>query len=143
MLNLKRFAIFSLKDIDEKVDLLQGSYSYRLNFIKEVLKSKGYGFKVVKGSYKGTLETSILVVCDDDAKLEWVRQTAFNDGQESILVVDESRRASLEFNPNRDIKYNNAQVENIGMFQSITPVQATELDSWTLDESESQYYGVL
>jgi hypothetical protein len=130
MLNLKRFAIFSLTGFDLATAIDEKS-SYRLQHTVSRLKALGYAFKVVKGSYKGVLETSILVICDDDTKLDWVRNTAFQDGQESILVVNEDRRATLEYNPiGSDY---NPEVKAIGNFRSITAIQATELDAWTLD----------
>lgn len=146
MLNLKRFAIFSLTGFDLRTGIDEKS-SYRLEHTTSRLKALGYDFKVVKGSYKGVLETSILVVCDEDNKLEWVRNTAFLDGQESILIVNEDRRAYLQYNSAiykglfDKTESHKPNVELIGDFRSITPLQARDLDNWTLDGND--YYACL
>jgi len=115
-----------------------------LNALRSSLKAQGYDFKIVKGSYKGTLETSVLVVVDTDIKLDSIRNIAFKDGQESILIVNEDRKAYLEYNPkyfgpNDGLE---GDIKSLGTFKAISALEAKDLDNWTLDESESQYYGV-
>jgi hypothetical protein len=140
MLNLKRFTIFSLKGLDAK-DTMDGMGSYRLRHIESILKSKGYGYKVVQGSYKGVFETSVLVVCDTDEKLNYIRDVAFIDGQESILVVNEDRRAYLEYNKQDQTGLVKTAPEYIGDFRAITALDAKDLENWTLDGTD--YYACI
>lgn len=130
MLNTKRFAIFSLKGIDTGFNA-----GYIRSKIEHDLKSKSLGFKIVKGSYKGTLETSILVIVDTDAKWNFIQDLAFRDGQESILLVNENRKANLV--------YRDYSVEPIGDFRNVSAVQAAELENWTLDTEENLYYACI
>jgi len=108
------------------------------NSLKEVvekgLRARNIAFKHVVGSYKGTVENSIVAIVEDDVKLNYIRALAFrHDDQESILVINEDRTAYLEFN--------NGTTEKLGAFRHIDALKARELDAWTLDGSD--YYAVI
>ena len=93
-----------------------------------------FGFKKVLGSYKGSLENSYMVLCNEDKALEYVQSVANDFKQESILIVDENRVAYIDFLdcPDKPVK--------LGDFVSITALEAQSLENWTLDGTN--YYSV-
>ena len=94
-----------------------------------------YGFKKVLGSYNGQLEDSYMVIASEDKALDYVISIAKDFNQESILIVDENRKASL-------LKLYESMTEEIelGDFVSITALEAQSLENWTLDGTN--YYSV-
>jgi hypothetical protein len=93
-----------------------------------------YGFKSVLGSYNGVQENSYVVDASTDNALNDVLELAVNYNQESILIVDENRIASLYF-----IK--TGLTTKLGNFTSISALEASKLDNWTLDGTD--YYSVI
>lgn len=91
------------------------------------------GFKKVLGSYKGQTENSFVAIVNNDAKLNVIIDIANQWSQESILVVDENRKAKLVF-------MKGLEVQKLGDFRPIDVLEAQNLDNWTLDGT--QYYAV-
>lgn len=118
---IKRIVIFAVNDENMELKLTTG-------FVQD------FKPKRVLGSYKGILETSFVANADTDDKLDAVIQLAKQYNQESVLIIDEQRRASLFF-----IK--TGQYEPIGDFRAVDAETAKSLDNWTLDGT--QYYAVL
>lgn len=87
---------------------------------------KPIGFKKVQGAYKGQLEDSYLVLANEDTYLNTVRKLAKLYNQESILIVNEDRKAYLEYIGTGKQVY-------IGQWTSIDSLTAQSLDNWTLD----------
>lgn len=130
MLVLKRFVIFSLKGLNSNTDC--SAYKSK---IEAILKAHSIDFKHVLGSYKNTLESSIVAIVDTDLKLDKVRSLAFQDDQESILIVDESRRAYLEYNEICTLEF---KIEPIGNFRHVQVEDIKDFENWTLDGTD--YY---
>jgi hypothetical protein len=125
-----RTVIFSLVGMNSKTS---SNEAYKLS-VEKGLNSRNIAFKHVVGSYKGTVENSIVAVVEDDVKLDYIRALAFkHDDQESILVINEDRNAFLEFNT--------GTTEKLGAFRHIDALKASQLDAWTLDGTD--YYAVL
>ena len=101
--------------------------------LAEALKLANLSFKQVLGSYKGTTEDSFVVIANEDAVLSAVKRTAFADGQESVLVVNEDRESFLEFA--------DGTKQALGSFQAVSAERAAVLDGWTLDGT--QYYSTI
>ena len=93
-----------------------------------------YGFKKVLGSYKGILENSYLVSCKEDDALKEVLDLANEFYQESILIVDETGKATLQYLSSP------ANATIIGRWTSVSALDAQSLDNWTLDGTD--YYSV-
>lgn len=89
--------------------------------LEAILSWKGYKFSKALGSYKGSLETSFVVDASEDIvnNLMDIAKTA---SQESILVVNEDRKATL--------LYCNGKSEVLGEMIHIEPSEA--IDSYTL-----------
>lgn len=120
MNNKKRFLILSNNNIER---------------LESRLTQSGLSYKKVLGSYKNVSETSFVVIASEDHALDFARFEAFHaDTQESILIVDEDRKARLEFA--------NGSTIPLGDFQAVSSIEATSLDGWTLDLETYQYYGV-
>ncbi len=75
-----------------------------------------------------------MVIANEDTALDEVTNIAKSFNQESILIVDENRVATLRYlNTNQDTK--------LGQFVSITALEAQSLENWTLDGTN--YYSVI
>lgn len=99
----------------------------------KLMTDNNIGFKQVLGSYKGQTENSFVAIVNDDAKLNVIIDIADLWSQESILVVDENRKAKLVF-------MKGLEVQKLGDFRPIDVLEAQNLDNWTLDGT--QYYAV-
>lgn len=93
--------------------------------VEATLTASKVDFVKAKESYKGCLEDSYIAVVNDDAKLDLVRDIAKHYNQESILVVDEDRKARLEYIESGD-------KQSIGQWVEITALDAASHDAWTL-----------
>lgn len=102
--------------------------------IENTMRLSGIEFKKVLGSYNGNVEDSYVAIIDDDNKLDEIFDIAAGYSQETILVVDEDRKAYLHDVLTGDVDY-------IGYFEVIDALQVKELESWTLDGTT--YYGVI
>jgi len=98
-----------------------------------------YGLKFSRalGSYKGTTEKSFIVDASEDSSLKRVKVLAEMFNQESILIVqdDVSRSAELHFTAT-------GKVQRLGSIVSMTAIEASQEDNWTLDLSQNLYFGV-
>src|ERR1019366_3210105 len=83
-----RFVLFSIERPNETNEAFKP-------YVESILTK--HGFKKVLGSYKGTLEDSYMVLANEDKALNEVIILAKEFNQESILVVDENRLATLQF----------------------------------------------
>lgn len=97
------------------------------------LQVRGLNFKEVLGSYKGDVEKTFVVNTNEDKALTMVKVLACLYGQESILIVDQERKASL-------YDCNDGTITKLGRFCAVDALEASKLDNWTLDGT--QYYTV-
>lgn len=118
----KRFVLFAINDKDKEKQ------------VEELMTAHKLSFKKVKGSYKGDLEDSYCAVVDEDVKLEIVFHIAAKFNQESILLVNEDRKAFL-------VDVLTGDETDLGEFVAIDSSKARQLDNWTLDGS--QYYAAI
>lgn len=98
----------------------------------QVLKDNRIAFKPVIGCYKGTLEKSIIIP-DELATYKIIHDLTTEYNQESVLELDEDRRASLYFKGNE-------QVESIGVMTCVTKKEAMSQDSWTFCPSTKRFF---
>lgn len=121
----KRFVLFSIQrpttDNNE-----------HKSYVERMIKP--FGFKKVLGSYKGILENSYMVLANEDDALKEVLRLATEFNQESILIVDENRVATLQWLTSP------ANATILGRWTCIDPLEAQSLENWTLDQTN--YYTV-
>ena len=121
-----------MKDINKKCIILalnSGSLILDINQIR----SLGLPFKCLVGSYKGTLEDSFLVTYDTYEQYEKVLKLARKFSQESVLMLNEDRDATLYYLESGDLI-------NLGPFVSVLRKIAYSMDAWTLDLKTGNYY---
>jgi hypothetical protein len=124
-MNIKpRIVLFSLQTSETDNKEFQ---PYVENLLSE------YGFKRLIGSYKGSLEQSYLVVASEDKALYLVLGLARKFNQESVLIVDEERKATLKY-------IGSGETVKLGQFVSVSAIEAQGLENWTLDGTN--YYSV-
>jgi hypothetical protein len=102
------------------------------------LLARDFEIAQVRGSYGGIEEDSFLVLCDpvtQDYEFGMLTQLAERYGQESILLVDAFRSASLWY------EADGRTVALPGKFRAVDSVTAHKLHGWT--RREGQYYAVL
>jgi hypothetical protein len=92
-----------------------------------------YGFKKVLGSYKGQTESSYVVNASEDSALDLVLGLAKKFNQESVLIVDEERKATFKY-------VGSGETVKLGQFVSVSAIEAQSLENWTLDGTN--YYSV-
>lgn len=117
MKNLKRVVLISA----ELSNLSKETNMSRTVGLEAVLSWKGYKFTKALGSYKGSQETSFVVDASEDI-VNNLLEIAKTASQESILVVNEDRKASL--------LYPSGKSEFLGEMIHIEPSEA--IDSYTL-----------
>jgi hypothetical protein len=102
--------------------------------LRSQLAARDFDFVQVRGCYKGKEEDSFLVLCDpiaDDYELGMLIGLANRHGQESILLVDAQRHATLF--------YLGSDPEAIpGTFQAVSVTEARQCDAWT--RRDNVYY---
>lgn len=101
------------------------SLSQLLQTKSDKMRFNGWPNKIVIGSYKGILEHNILLIVETDDKLLAARNMTFNDGQESILIVNEDRKAYLEYADGNQVY--------VGLFKEVNALDIKTLENWTLD----------
>lgn len=121
------------------MNLIKRVVIFALNDKTRLAKVK-YPYKQVFGSYtmaNGNIvqEDSYVVVVDEDDKLSDILDIAAVDGQESVLVLDEYRKASLIFCQTGD-------VNPIGQWTEVSSDEALQSNGYTFDKSTGQYYMV-
>jgi len=105
-----------------------------IGYVESIISK--YGFKEVLGSYKGVLEKSYMVIAKEDKALEQVMGLAEQFNQESVLIVDENRKATLKFVDGGEL-----DKTELGNFVSISALEAQNLENWTL--AGTNYYSVI
>jgi hypothetical protein len=124
-MNIKpRIVLFSLQTSETDNKEFQ-------SYIESLLSE--YGFKRLIGSYNGVLEQSYLVVASEDSALDLVLGLAKNFKQESVLIVDEERKAVLKY-------IDSNETVHLGQFVSVNAIEVQNFDNWTLDGTN--YYSV-
>ena len=123
-----RFVLFSI----ERPGKSNRGYK---EYVESILSK--HGFKKVLGSYKGVLEKSYMVLANEDKALNDVLTLAQKFDQESVLIVDENRVATLQY---LDSILNVNSSHKLGRWTSIDALEAKNLDNWTLDGTN--YYSV-
>ena len=101
--------------------------------VKRSLISLGFNFKEVVGSYNGIAEKTFVIPFTNDAEKKTIISVAKHFSQESILVLDVERNATLEFISKQD------NVE-LGKFTAFTKSQFNLLrndlkENYTFDGS--------
>lgn len=81
-------------------------------------------FRKVLGCYNGHHETSYIVAVPEDYQLQIIQRRALQYRQESILVIQETGDAILEYLDTGD-------KINLGQFREISPRDAQNLQNWT------------
>ena len=105
----------------------------RTTSLYNALTDLGVLFKLVKGVYKNSIETSFVVLCGEDSvNFNRLQNLAITFSQESILHLDANRNATLI--------YDNGNREAIGVFRSVDKSTIVNLESYTYDASSDIYY---
>lgn len=117
---LPAFAVFSLNcELPEEEEFYLNEY--------------GIKAKELTGSYKGKVQTSYLVVIDNNKTFKTIVELAKKHNQESVLYINQEREASLI-----PIDCEKPQ-EYIGRWKKhYGPID--NLDAWTYDPAEENYY---
>ncbi len=90
------------------------------------LESKhGLKYQEAYRFYKGTNENSYMILVPEDSTLNEVRKLARDYNQESILIIDEDRKARLEFTQT-------GSTVQLGTWTEISALEARERENWTL-----------
>lgn len=99
--------------------------------------SNAVRFKELKASYKGVKETCFLIDLgmseNIPSNIAYLKSIASSYEQESILILDEHRNASLVYCQGN-------RVESIGKFKAVSKKDAITQDGWTYDPYNDQYY---
>lgn len=99
--------------------------------LEGILQDLHLPFNKALGVYKGSEETSFVVIVRDETDIEVLRDFAFkNFGQESILVQDANQEAYL--------LYQDGTTERLGVLEQTTKENALKQDAYTL--MNDQYY---
>ena len=101
------------------------------------LHSSGIQFTRVLGSYKGDLEHSYMVHAKH---FDAIKELAKTFNQESILILDNERRASLVYTDGTLI--DGHDYTKIGQFKAVDERTAKAGDAWTYRANINQYYVV-
>lgn len=92
-----------------------------LHKTKKLLDYYGIAYQEAQGSYKGTLEQSLIV---DLSHLSVIKSIANRFDQESILLIDSASQASLMFQ--------SGELLDLGKFKHVSDKMALISDAWTL-----------
>jgi hypothetical protein len=92
--------------------------------------------KIIIGSYKNILEESFILLKEDYDR--FVSNTDFVSNQESVMIVsvDHKNRmlASLQFK--------DGATKKLGRLENLTKKDALQLDGWSYNPDNNNYYGV-
>lgn len=101
--------------------------------LKVSLEHVALPFKKVLGSYKGVTEASVVIPLSPwSPELPIILQLARDFHQESVLYLDETRRASLLFG--------NGQSIPIGHFHTVSKAVAMASDAYTYDPATKLFW---
>lgn len=94
----------------------------------------GCPIKALKGFYKGDSEDSLYIEFRTQDNYERLLEYAMAMGQESVLLLDANRLASLIYTDNTD------KVEHLGKFKATDKQGIAGLDCYSYDAELNQYY---
>lgn len=106
----------------------------RSNTLARQIARDGLDVLPVHGRYNGTDEDSFLILDEDGITPENVRRYADVYGQESILHVDGTRRAYLEF-------LDDGHTEELGIWREVSGDEASHLPSVT-STADGRYFAI-
>lgn len=92
-------------------------------------------FRGLEGSYKGEREPSFMLNAHD-FHVQGLASVLADDGQESILFLDNQRNAFLRFAPD----YAEAGQKWLGVWHHVPKAVALARDAWTRDPQSDLYY---
>jgi hypothetical protein len=105
----------------------------RTQNLQECLNDLNMDYKRVIGVYKGSVETSFIVLAPDLQHYYTLKDLAFKSfNQESILHQNSQGISCLIYTDNR--------VEELGQLKQISEEKARSLDSYTM--VDNQYYAI-
>lgn len=117
--NLKPFVIMAVESV----------YSTPQREADSLINAYGGNWRPVEGCYKGEREDAYIVTLEDHVTLAHCVAIAAANHQESLLLVDEQRRAHLHY-------IDSGKVEHLGAFVECQPAQAG--DAYTI--ADGRYY---
>jgi len=97
-----------------------------LKFVCESIKH--CAVKQVQGCYEDFIEDAYVCKTSSWLAIDELVDLCFDHGQESILIIKESKEASLYY-------LDTGKVEPIGTFVTVSPKEALESGDWTRDGS--------
>lgn len=106
----------------------------RSNILLGHLQQKGYNFKPLVGVYKGTKEKSFAVEVDTRQLVDLL-MVAKGFTQESVLIVDEKNKATLNF-------IGDKKKVKLGTFKIATKEVAEKHENYSFDPSTGRYFVV-
>ena len=127
-------AIILSAELSDQTDIQN---KHQTDTLEARLKQKNASYKHLVGSYKGIREASFLIEVNDNFNLFDAEALGCRFGQESVLVLDEDRNASLV---TLNIKLDTVK---IGKLKAITNKEAIKLEAWSYCPLNNQFYGVV
>ena len=103
----------------------------RRDMLERQLAVRGLDFKRVEGSYNGTNETSYVVLTPRDGDEHLCLALASRYGQESVLIVDANRYATLAYVSQFGGHITGSKP--VGFWRHVTRQEAEEAGSYTRD----------
>lgn len=100
-------------------------------YCESLLDAAEATYSIAEGCYKGKTEQSYVVVSPSDAVSDLINKFAGRCKQESILLVDSNRHASLLY-------LDNGKTVGLGRLTEVTESEAKQCDAYTL--SNGRYY---
>ena len=129
--NLTPMVIFS---VDQATAALSDNIRARTSLATE-LTLAGISYKELLGSYLGQTETSFICSIDH---YDFVKQVAKLNQQQSILVIDNERQASLVYVDGTKVAGRNFL--KLGTFKAVPRDIARAQDAWTYCHALNTYY---
>jgi len=93
----------------------------------------GFKYSEAQGAYKGVKETSLVITYESDSQLKTLIDLGIAYKQESILILDENRAASL-------LMLGSNELIPLGSFQAVEKSMALQSDAYTYMPNLDQYY---
>jgi len=117
----------------EKSDLPSYENEKRTSNLRKCLEDCNFYFSEAQGFYKGSIETSFVVIVRDSVELEALKSFAFlNFKQESILHQDSNGLSWLI--------YSDGKEEKLGKLKKVSEVDAKNKNNYT--KLNGQYYAI-
>lgn len=102
--------------------------------LKGLLERSGLPFKPVEGCYKDSKEVSFVVEVENRDEIRLVQDFSKLYGQESFLLIDESRDVTLIFNADE------SENRSLGKFVAVGKAEALVEDSYTYCVETDTYF---